>query len=86
MDIRANMEILSTLGNPTILEVFRKILRKRLLSHYELREDKIKPEQLEEALQKLQDIGLIDRTPASHHDFDKYYPTREGLAVEKIVQ
>ena len=84
--MKIDLELQSALLEPTTLEVFKRILKSRLLSYYQLEKTQIEAGELTEALNKLQELGLINKTSASFHDLDKYYPTQEGLAAEKMVK
>ena len=80
------LELLSAISKPSILAVFKTILKSRVLSRYQLDKNEMNDGELEEALDTLQGLGLIEKKSANFPELDKYFPTKEGLAVEKIVK
>jgi hypothetical protein len=80
------LEALSVLTNPLIKEVFKVILRSKLVSRYELEiTEKVRPDQLQAALDQLLGAGLINWRSAESRELDKFYPTGTGLSIEKMV-
>lgn len=78
---------MQVLSNPSIVNIFKEILKSRILSRYQLEiQDKYDKAELEQALSSLQEKGLIDKKSAQIEEWDKYYPTDKGLAFEKIVK
>ena len=80
------VELIKLLGDQKMLDLFKKILRSRILSRSQLAEEQTDQSELENLLQKLKSLGLINEKKSSFHDFDKYYPTKEGLEIEKMVK
>ncbi|MBL3658120.1 hypothetical protein [Fulvivirga sediminis] len=78
-------ELISLLAKPDMLNLFKRILKSRILSRSEL-ERQYNPVSIEASLNELEMLGLINRQPSAFHDFDKFYPTREGLEIEKMVR
>ncbi|MBC6400244.1 MAG: hypothetical protein GDA51_10940 [Ekhidna sp.] len=68
------------------LDLFKKILNSRILSRSQLAKEQTDQSDIENSLQALKSLGLINEKKSAFHDFDKYYPTKEGLEVEKIIK
>jgi hypothetical protein len=83
-----DINLLATLSNASVLDVFKDILKFRICTRYELENEKqtYDIKELSDALEKLQSAGLIDKKSAAIEAFDKFYPTEEGLFAEKIVK
>lgn len=79
-------EISIIVGNTTKLKVFRKILHSRILSRAQLKKDKSMPDDIELILDELESLGLVNKKSSTIQDFDKFYPTRKGLVIEKMVK
>ncbi len=73
------------ISEPSVSEIFKKILKSRLLSYYQLETDKTDSAKLKEVLTELQQRGLIEKKAASFTELDKYFPTQEGLEAEKYA-
>ena len=69
-----------------MLDLFKKILKSRVLSKSQLVKEQTDKSSLEGALQELQKLGLISERKSDFNDFNKYYPTKEGLELEKMVK
>lgn len=78
-------------GNETIIEVLKDILKKRIVSRYqieiEIEKGKIElaDKQLSEILDYLKDSGLIDKRKGKFEELDRYFPTAKGLEIEKEI-
>lgn len=83
---QGNFDIYSILSKPVISDVFKQILRFRVLSHADLEKGSIDENQLNEALEELISKGLINKKSTGFKELDKYFPTREGLEAEKIIK
>lgn len=80
------LELIRLLANQKMLDLFKKILKSRILSRSQLSKEQADQADLENSLQELKSLGLINEKKSSFHDFDKYYPTKEGLEIEKLVK
>jgi predicted transcriptional regulator len=82
-----NLTAIQILSNPSIKEVFKVILNSRILSRYEIEtKEDLPKEDLEDALDKLENAGLIEKRSSTVEEFDKFYPTGSGLTVEKMLK
>lgn len=78
-------DLLSLLNDPETLNIFKKILTFRVVSRTKLTSSGIAEENLDEALEKLEGLGLIKKNCAQYQELDKFYPTSEGLEFEKSL-
>lgn len=78
-------ESLSVLKDEKMMMVFSRILNARVLSRSELIKMGMPEEELSDVLGKLQSFNLIDKKTASFADLDKFFPTAEGLELEKML-
>jgi len=78
--------VIELMGNPKMTDLFKRILKSRILSRSQLVQIQSDTSSLEVSLQQLQDLGLIKERRSEFDDFNKYYPTKEGLEMEKMVK
>ncbi|MBC6409646.1 MAG: hypothetical protein GDA42_04195 [Ekhidna sp.] len=80
------LKLVKLLSDQKTLDLFKKILNSRILSRSQLAKEQTDQSDIENSLQALKSLGLINEKKSAFHDFDKYYPTKEGLEVEKIIK
>lgn len=81
--MQSKFEYLSVLKDEKVMMVFSRILNSRVLSRAELNKMDMADDELSDVLSKLQSYNLIDKKTASFEDLDKYFPTADGLELEK---
>lgn len=81
----SKFEYLSVIKDEKVRMVFSRILSARVLSRSELNKMGMDENELSDVLSKLQSFNLIDKKTASFEDLDKYFPTAEGLELEKMM-
>ncbi len=84
--MNTDVNYIKLIANPEMMGLFKKILNARILSRFELAKEQTDESSLNKSLQELQALGYISEKKSSFHDFDKYYPTKQGLEIEKMVK
>jgi hypothetical protein len=74
------------LTEPINKRLFKIVLGSRLVSRSEIesKEEGVPKEEVDEALLKLENAGLIEKRSFAINEFDKFYPTASGLGVENL--
>ncbi|MDE0471557.1 MAG: hypothetical protein OXH57_06420 [Ekhidna sp.] len=80
------LELVKLLTDQKMLDLFKKILKSRILSRSQLAKGQIEQSDIENSLQALKSLGFINEKKSTYHDFDKYYPTKKGLEIEEMVK
>lgn len=79
-------DLFSIFSDKTVSGVFKEILKSRILSRYQLKSSEFAEDQLDEALKQLLKHGLVEKKSLGVESLDKYYPTSQGLSLEKMLK
>lgn len=81
-----NSELVKLNTDSEMLGLFRRILESRIISKFELAKQETDQSKLTSSLEGLVNLGLINEKKSSFDDFNKYFPTKQGLELEKMIR